>query len=312
MNPICFYHRADLDGHCSGAIVRANVPDVELYGIDYGDKFPWDKTKGRVVYMVDFSLQGPDMLMGYTGSADSVTDISAHPMDALAHVAEKLIWIDHHKSAIEDKGITTDIEGLRHTDKAACELCWDYFHHTDPPEVVLLLGRYDVWDRSDEEAWHAAILPFQYGMRDTYAVTDPKKNPAMWTPLLRYNSDKLVSEITGAGVRAIERTARTNEKYANAYAYPVEFEGLRGIACNKGMANSRLFDSRWDEKKFDVMITYVHVQGKFWTVSLYSTKEDVDVSVIAKKYGGGGHKGAAGFQRKELPFSVKTKEANDE
>ena len=40
--------------------------------------------------------------------------------------------------------------------------------------------------------------------------------------------------------------------------------------------------------------------GDKWTVSLYSTS--VDVSEIAKKYGGGGHKGASGFHCKELPF----------
>ena len=43
MTPICFYHRADYDGVCSAAIVKKFVPDCELYGIDYGDPFPWDK-----------------------------------------------------------------------------------------------------------------------------------------------------------------------------------------------------------------------------------------------------------------------------
>ena len=34
---------------------------------------------------------------------------------------------------------------------------------------------------------------------------------------------------------------------------------------------------------------------KKWVVSLYTTKINIDVSKIAKLYGGGGHKGAAGF-----------------
>ena len=41
--------------------------------------------------------------------------------------------------------------------------------------------------------------------------------------------------------------------------------------------------------------------GTQFTISLYS--EVVDVSEIAKKYGGGGHKGASGFHCKQLPFS---------
>jgi nanoRNase/pAp phosphatase (c-di-AMP/oligoRNAs hydrolase) len=38
-----------------------------------------------------------------------------------------------------------------------------------------------------------------------------------------------------------------------------------------------------------------------WVVSLYTTK-DIDVSEIAKKYGGGGHKQAAGFTCDKLPW----------
>ena len=34
MRPICFYHSADLDGVCSGALVKHFVPDVELVGCD--------------------------------------------------------------------------------------------------------------------------------------------------------------------------------------------------------------------------------------------------------------------------------------
>ena len=34
----------------------------------------------------------------------------------------------------------------------------------------------------------------------------------------------------------------------------------------------------------------------------YIPKKNIDCSEIAKKYGGGGHKQAAGFQCKELPF----------
>jgi nanoRNase/pAp phosphatase (c-di-AMP/oligoRNAs hydrolase) len=42
--------------------------------------------------------------------------------------------------------------------------------------------------------------------------------------------------------------------------------------------------------------------GRMFTVSVYSTNPNIDCGAICKKYGGGGHKGAAGFQCKELPF----------
>jgi nanoRNase/pAp phosphatase (c-di-AMP/oligoRNAs hydrolase) len=69
------------------------------------------------------------------------------------------------------------------------------------------------------------------------------------------------------------------------------------------MTNSQTFDSVWDPEKYDAMLTFGWRRGQ-WTVSLYSVKQDVDVSEVAVKHGGGGHKGAAGFQCTELPFRL--------
>ena len=57
----CFYHSADLDGHCSGAIVylygRINDQDVEMYGVDYSDKVSRDDIKtGDEICIVDFAF----------------------------------------------------------------------------------------------------------------------------------------------------------------------------------------------------------------------------------------------------------------
>jgi len=54
----CFYHNADLDGQCSGELIRRVLPNCELIGINYGDPFPWDSiVPGETVYMADYSLQ---------------------------------------------------------------------------------------------------------------------------------------------------------------------------------------------------------------------------------------------------------------
>jgi hypothetical protein len=59
---LCFYHKRDLDGHCSAAIVKNLYPNCELIGVDYGEIFQWDKIKtGVEVCMVDFSLPVKDM-----------------------------------------------------------------------------------------------------------------------------------------------------------------------------------------------------------------------------------------------------------
>jgi oligoribonuclease NrnB/cAMP/cGMP phosphodiesterase (DHH superfamily) len=79
----CFYHESDLDGQCSAAIVRYALPDCQPVPITHGDSFPFDAIQTReTIYMVDFCL----------------------PMDLMVRLSQMsdFIWIDHHKSAIEE------------------------------------------------------------------------------------------------------------------------------------------------------------------------------------------------------------------
>ena len=75
-------------------------------------------------------------------------------------------------------------------------------------------------------------------------------------------------------------------------------EGYKAFALNLGLCNSEYFKSV-DNGTYDLLIPF-SFDGDEWIISLYS--RNIDVSEIAKKYGGGGHKGAAGFHCKELPF----------
>lgn len=275
---ICFYHSADLDGHCSGAIVKHAYKDkdCELYGINYGEEFPWDKIKDQEVIMVDFSLQ------------------PFSEMIKLKNQSKFLIWIDHHESAIKDSK-NCEIDGVRDVKKAACELTWEYFNkYKEMPRIVKLLGRYDVWDHE----YNDDILPLQYGIKTI--DTDPKECERWEYWLDGYFPEFFLEK----GNNVLEYLKKDEEKYAKACAFETDLEGYNCIAINRLFTNSKMFDSVWDEKLHDIMITFGW-KNNSWTVSLYTTKEDIDVSVIAKKMGGGGHKQAAGFQCEELPFELK-------
>lgn len=287
----CFYHSADLDGHCSGAIVqrRFGHEDCELIGINYGDAFPWDRIEtGELVYMVDFSLQPfMDMLR--------------------LHQLARLVWIDHHKSAIEEADVHRDyvphpdgIEGLREIGRAGCELTWQFLYpRSISPLAVDLLGRYDVWDLKNP-----AVLAFQYGMRMFKTFPNDEASTALWDDLLSTDlktQSNLVNGIVKDGTTILSYIKSDNEKYCRSSSFVTELDGLKCIAINKLMTNSQLFDSVWDKQEYHAMLTFGIRKGK-WTVSLYSDREDVDVSAICKARGGGGHKGAAGFQCDILPF----------
>ncbi len=277
----CFYHSSDLDGHCSGAIVKHKYPDCEMIGINYGEEFPWETIQfSESVFMVDFSLQ---------------------PFSEMQRLNSRcrLTWIDHHKTAIEEELKSSQvIEGIREEGKAGCELAWEFlFPDEEMPVAVRLLGRYDVWDHSNKY-----VLPFQYGMRQ--AVTKPDAWGNVWGKLLS-DDHGMFDDIYHTGLVIHEYQAQQNEKYAKSAAFETTLDGLNLIAVNAMLTNSKIFDSVYDPVRHDAMCCFGWRKGR-WTVSLYSANPDqVDVSRIAKTRGGGGHPGAAGFQCDELPFALR-------
>ncbi len=289
----CFYHSADLDGHCSGAIVKLAYPECEMYPINYEDKFPWDDIiQGETVFMVDFSLQ------------------PFHHMIMLNKRAN-LIWIDHHKSAIEDSVVEgeeqtrAEITGARDTNYAGCELTWKYLYpNSNIPSVVYLLGRYDVWDFIDDE-----VYPFQMGMRQYN--TNPKDEQAMvlWKELIGFHYDPVISDIINQGQIIIDYQTQQNAKLSKSCAFELIFQGLNFIAANVMGTNSKFFNVVWDDSRHDAMLLFGWKKGQ-WKISMFTTPEKIedpgiDVGKIAKSMGGGGHAGAAGFQCSELPFDIK-------
>jgi len=274
-----FFHSSDLDGHCSGAIIKYRYPECEMIGINYGQEFPWNVIgQNEVVYMVDFALQ---------------------PFEKMELLANSciLIWIDHHKTAIEEaRKRSFAVNGAWRTGIGACQMVWKHvFPLTQIPEAISLLAEYDVWNHTDPNT-----LPFQYGFR-MFRDTWPN-NQSLWSGF--FDSDDGVEPVIEAGNTIIVYEKNQNEKFCNAYVFETVLGKYRAVCCNRGFTNSQIFDSVWDPIKYDLMITFVRMKlpAKKWTVSLYSTKPDIDCGKIAKVFGGGGHPGAAGFQCENLPF----------
>jgi hypothetical protein len=99
-------------------------------------------------------------------------------------------------------------------------------------------------------------------------------------------------------------------KFRDGYArdlmpigFETSFEGYLCYACNLAHCGSDWFKSLDKDGKFGYPIYMpFYFNGEYFSVSLYTDNPDIDVSKIALKYGGGGHKGAAGFQCAALPF----------
>ena len=280
---IGIYHSADLDGYSSGAIIKKAIPDAKLIGWDYGNDIP-DIPCGSRVIMSDISF----------------------PIEEMVKIGErcKLTWIDHHISsikayeeyAVEFNGVP--FEAYVNTNRSACELTWMYFYHdTNIPLSISLLGIYDSWRNDDIEYWEEKVLPFQYGMRLQC------NSPENFDVNLFYGTS-LVESIIDDGNLILGYQKTQNETQCRKASFEIEWNGLKCICLNGGGFNSLVFDSVYNPEKHDLMMPF-QFNGNKWTVSLYSTKEEIDCSVIAKSMGGGGHKGAAGFQIEDIMQIIK-------
>lgn len=247
----------------------------------------------------------------------------------------RLNWVDHHKSAIEKYPAT--IQGYRIDGVAACRLAYQYFgginswtesdtptkkdfveRRVTEPLAVTLAGEYDIWDKHDARA---DIL--QFGLRSRELTEED------WAQLLSLNKLPTISELeslidtgekdilapdgTAPPIILIQllRDGELLQKYQQRIdagmmkrSFVTEFEGLNFLCANLLRCNSLTFASKdIPETGHDALLAFYY-SGSQWTISLYhaSHRKDIDLSLIAVKYGGGGHRGACGFQSREFPL----------
>lgn len=272
----CFYHGSDLDGKCSGAIVRKvthtnNMSKCEFIPYYYKD-FPYSSIeKDELVLLVDCSCDFEELLK----------------------ITKNVVWIDHHITAIE-KYKCFNIPGLQEDGISACELTWKHFYpDVTVPPVVRLLGDYDVWKFKYGE--DSKVL--QAGIR----LFDSSVESPMWDIWL--NPEYFPHDELSRGKIASLYREDYYKSVVKKLVFFTMFEGHKAVCCNASCVGSMLFDSVKDN--FDIMMPF-DFDGKGWNISIYTTKDDIDCSEIAKKYGGGGHKKAAGFRCTKLPFKEVT------
>lgn len=313
-----YYHSRDADGICSAAIIRKRYPDTPLsnfIGWDYGMPFPDLKTIpfDTPIIIVDISFIDLD---------------NPNPfwyMEALAkHSSNQITWIDHHASAIDDyKDYITNYPGTSwgkvclNSAIAACEgTWWEMFPKIPVPTAVNYLGIYDSWRNADTAFWKNTIYPFQLGLRldcnslDTFPmylledyktteeaftveINDWTKDPNL-APTPKLPTNDLINSIVNDGKIIMKYQTMQNVARAKTSAFERIFEGKRAI-CMIGAIGSNPFNSVYDPAKHDIMLA-ASFQNESWSISLYTSHEDIDVSKICQRFGGGGHPKAAGFR----------------
>lgn len=296
--PTVIYHRADYDGLFSAAVCKKFLPeDTNFIGWDYGDPLVEFPAEGRV-FIVDLS---PDCVKGLT-----------------AEDSKRLIWIDHHKSSIEkwDDWIL----GYRIDGVAACRLCWQWFKYDEyknglgwtlpkigeyqqrevtEPLALTLAGEHDVWDHRDPDA-----VPFQYGLLAGGYNLEYGLLPLLDSPLevditgnWIFPGDSETVKIVGEGHAAQNWHREFALTVAKDRGYVREWEGLKFFVLGSCHARGSMwFPPAAVPDGVDALMAWRY-DGNLVHLSLYHHvgHEHHDLSLIAAKYAGGGHRGACGF-----------------
>jgi hypothetical protein len=108
----------------------------------------------------------------------------------------------------------------------------------------------------------------------------------------------LLENVIGGGRLIKSYMDKQNEEYAEQMAGDVIWEGLIFLTINSSHRNSDAFLGAVKDHHDALLNWRFDPKSKLATVSLYHApgKEHHDLSLIAVKYGGGGHKGACGFR----------------
>ncbi len=256
--PLVIYHGKCLDGMTSAWAVRKALGDGDYIPASHGDAPP--DVAGRDVVIVDFSYRRAIM-------------------EAMALEAKSLLVLDHHKSAQADLvGLSFAIFDM---ERSGAGMAWDWFHPGQPrPALVNLVEDVDLWR-------HVLQGSREFQLR----LEMEPMNFANWERVAGMSEQQLAVFIDEGTLlkRAFdgELTVLLEDHYS------VTLAGETGLAVNAS--------SRYSSELGHHLAAMSGSFGMIWRqldgvlkISLRSCG-DYDVSLLAAKFGGGGHRNAASF-----------------
>lgn len=247
-----------------------NDPRVKLEDEDEKFKFPVNIT-GRDVYILDFSFS-PEII------------------DAMLIETATLTWIDHHKTAFEAFNFNAtepvhlndcemNLEIILDPNKSGCVLAWEHFHPNDEaPMLLKYIEDRDLWRWQYTNTRNLATglrsKPFSFEWFNTASenlaaviAKGESMNELFDQQLADITKKHMVVMINGNLGRAVNCTPQFSSEAGNILAKQSGTFGMTWVLGDNGQV----------------------------FVSLRSVG-DYDVSILAKQFGGGGHRNAAGFK----------------
>lgn len=286
-------HHNDLDGRCAANIVALKYGmskfenENSFYEADYVDKltsFIYEIKEDEEIFIVDYSF------------SESTID----QLDAILHKTQNVVWIDHHASSlklIETNPKYNSIAGIRQNGISGAALTYMYLYDCEfskVPEYIQIVSDFDCWQFNFGER----TMCFKFGI-ETY---DYSPKSYIWVKLKEEsdsNMDEFLNSIIDIGTIIYEYSKMEYKEYCDKYSYESVIFGNKCLVVNR-KSGSPIFGDKINE--YPVVMCWCF-NGKTYDYSIYSENPSIDCSEIAELYGGGGHKGAAGFNLDIMPFT---------
>jgi len=277
MKTLCIYHANCADGFGAAWVVRKalGAENVDFHPGKYGEPAP--DVEGRDVILVDFSYKRDQLLQ-------------------LAQSARSILIIDHHKSAAEDLAeipaapanysywlaAQLPLGAVFDMQRSGAGLAWDFFY---PHQHRLALINHI----EDRDLWRFELYGTEKVMASLF--TFPQRFET-WDDLMECDFHDLHEE--GAGI--LRKQAKdVDDLVPNARRLTIGGHNVPALNAPHFMAS----EAGHILAQGEPFAACYSDTPKGRVFSLRSSDQGLDVSEIAKTYGGGGHRNAAGFT---VPF----------
>jgi oligoribonuclease NrnB/cAMP/cGMP phosphodiesterase (DHH superfamily) len=283
---LILYHGHCPDGWCAAYIASKKYPEAKLVPMDHGADHSevLKECIHKDVLMVDFSLR------------------TREESDALAASTRSFQIYDHHKTV---EAILKDAPyAVFDMKRSGAGLTWDYLFGKDSKLLQNSPLVYKPEYVHDQSVWAIAKRPWYVDYvedRDLWNWALPNSREicaALGTvPLTKDAWDK-IAEITPMAALEYGRGALAHIDHyvreAIKQAQTGMLQGYKTAVLNVPYLNCSEIGNEL-AKTHEVSLTWFERGDGIIQFSLRSIG-DIDVSVIAKSFNGGGHKNAAGFQ----------------
>lgn len=261
---LVIYHANCTDGFGAAYAAWKLLGDrADYHAAKHGETPP--DVKGKNVVVLDFSY-------------DNATT------KKLMKSAKNFLIIDHHKSAmVELHDVTCTRFDMNHS---GAMLAWKFFHPgKEAPRMIKFIEDRDLWK------WE---IPYSKEFSAAFDMV-----PYDFEEFDKYLDDSAVDNAQERGAYILAYSKTVISKIAKQ-AVPRKLGGKDILVVNSPHWMSEIGAALSPKCDFAAIWFYDH-ETRQVKVSLRAHHEDSDVSEIAKKYGGGGHRKAAGFA---LPANI--------